>query len=465
MISYALITLLLQIFSYVFPPQTAYLTGSVVNTFFSVIIVFLAAYWLFKKDYRGWLVIAAEIILGGSGNYLNLDGVSLRTTLLIVSVIIYLFTFLKDDWQDFKTNHNFRFGVISIFALLLVTSLGAVNGYLHYHNLTSTIADLIPYGYFLYFLPLRRLLTNPDFIRETKKMLPAAIIIYSALFFFTFIGFSTGLFQVHDLYYWWWRDVVLGKATDLGFNFYRLVMDLQLLLVPIALYYANKIIQKTVEKLDYHLLALLLVTLSINLTRVYYLAFFIGLVALVSKIHWKRYTLTFASTLLFVFLSFTAIHFTTSLGKSLGWEIFGLRLQSIASPNLENSSLNRMILLPKIWEKIKTNPIVGEGLGATVTAFSPITKNTDTTPHFDWGYLEIWAELGAIGLLLWIALIIYTTYLLIKNKDSRFMLSALVSLLVINLTSPALFHVLGVIFLVFLLSNTVKESTKLTHAS
>ncbi|HLC70265.1 MAG TPA: O-antigen ligase family protein [Patescibacteria group bacterium] len=465
MIPYVLIALFLPAISYLFPPETNHLTGSVLNTAISIPIVFLSAYWLFKKDYRGWLIILGEFVLGGSGNYFSLNGVSLRTTLLIVSLIIYTFNFIKNDWQDFKTNPQFRYATLGILILLLVAALGVVNGYLNQHSLTSAVSDIIPYAYLLYFFPLRRLLNNPSFIPVLKKMLPGAIIAYSIIYFFTFVGFSAGLFQVHDLYYWWWRDVVLGKTTDLGFNFYRLVMDLQLLLVPLALYYVYNIIQKTAKKIDYYLLALLLISLGINLTRVYYLAFVVGLVFLANKTYWKRYLLTSATTLLFIFSSFTSIHLATSLGKSLGWEIFGLRLQSIASPQIEESSLSRMMLLPKIWEKIKTNPIIGEGLGATITAFSPIAKTTITTPHFDWGYLEIWTELGMIGLIIWITLIVLIAHLIIKNKKSRFLLSALVALLVINLTSPALFHVLGVMLLAYLLSTSFTDQTKLSRAS
>ncbi len=465
MLNYILAILLLQVTSYFFPPSTANITGSIVNTIFSLIIIFLAAYWLFKKDLRGWYIIFGEIILGGSGNYLALIGISLRTSLLIVAIIIYGLNYFKEDWRELKTDRFFFYSTLIILSLLLISSLAAINGYLHNNNPTRIVSDLIPYTYLLYFFPLRRLLTDQNFVGQITKLVPAAIVGYSIIFIFTFLGFSLGLFQVHNLYYWWWRDVVLGKATDLGFNFYRLVLDLHLILVPITIYYVNKVIEKQTKKIDYYILALLLVTLAINLTRVYYLAFAIGLVFLARKLNWKRWLVVSASSLAFIFLAFTTIHLTTSFGKSLGWEIFGLRIQSIAKPNLEESSLSRMILLPKIWEKIKSHPIIGEGLGSTVTAFSPVAKATITTPHFDWGYLEIWTEVGLIGLLLWLVLLIFIAYLLRQNKNSSCWLSILVTLLVINLTSPALFHVLGILLLVYLLASALASKTKLTHAS
>jgi len=115
-----------------------------------------------------------------------------------------------------------------------------------------------------------------------------------------------------------------------------------------------------------------------------------------------------------------------------------------------------MMLLPKIWEKIKTNPILGNGLGDTVTVYSPIFKKEITTSHYDWGYLEIIGEMGILGILIWMALI----WLLFKQtKNNQLSLSLLISLLIINITSPALFHVMGVILIIFLLSFLRKQES------
>jgi O-antigen ligase len=100
-------------------------------------------------------------------------------------------------------------------------------------------------------------------------------------------------------------------------------------------------------------------------------------------------------------------------------------------------------------EKIKNHPLLGNGLGDTVTVFSPVFKQNITTPHFDWGYLEIWAETGFIGLLAWCMLILHA----LKNTTRVYGYSAiLLTLLVINLTSPGLFHVMGVLLIAVLLA-------------
>ena len=93
------------------------------------------------------------------------------------------------------------------------------------------------------------------------------------------------------------------------------------------------------------------------------------------------------------------------------------------------------------------------------------TYETITTPHFDWGYLEMWAELGVIGALALLGLYIFTATLLIKKIKTApdwhdfdvGLLAGIVALLVMNITLPALFHVFGILFLVFVLTVAVKQ--------
>jgi O-antigen ligase len=154
------------------------------------------------------------------------------------------------------------------------------------------------------------------------------------------------------------------------------------------------------------------------------------------------------------------IHLGASRGQSLGLEIFGLRLQSIVTPALEESSLSRMLLLPKIIAKIKGHPFIGDGLADTVTVYSPVVKKEITTSQFDWGFLEIWAELGLVGLLAWASLISFLVYQLKQQYFTpAWQLGSIVVLGVITLTSPALFHVLGIVWL------TVLAATQPVRAS
>lgn len=89
-----------------------------------------------------------------------------------------------------------------------------------------------------------------------------------------------------------------------------------------------------------------------------------------------------------------------------------------------------------------------------MTAVSPRTGLPTTTRHFDWGYLELWTELGILGIISYVLFIILTLKKLSpKMSQTKPLASGLwagtAALLVMNITSPILFHVLGVSYLVF----------------
>lgn len=438
----------LRLFSYFFNPPTPLWPADWINTLAAAAIAAIAGYFLVKNDIRGWLIIAGEIILCGSGNILSLGPLSLRSALLILAVIIFFAKIIKE--KKLAQTLNLRQPVnILILSLLGWAALSAILGFINKHAPALVIADFIPYCFILYFYPLRELLANEKFRSTGMEMIIAAAIGNVAFVLFTLSGFSSGIFILQDYYYHWLRDVATGKITDVGLNYFRIVLNEQLLLVPLFILFAGKQIFKK-ERINLMIILSAAAIMAVNLTRIYYLALIVGLGFLFWKTNWRRTAKIAFVSLASIFIIFTALHLISSRGQNLGWEFFGLRLQSITAPQIEDSSLSRMLLLPKIIEKITTaDAIFGLGLGDTVTVFSPIFNKEITTPHFDWGYLEITAESGVIGLALWLLLIILLIRNIIKkqNQNGPILLSMIFVLLTINITSPALFHVFGILLI------------------
>jgi len=431
----------LRVFSYFFQP------GSIINIVLSAIIILTVAYFLIKKDERGWYIVAAEIILGGSGNLLDIKGISLRTLLLLTSLLIYFIFILKNKrlHEFIQTNKKF---VYAAAALLLWVIFAGINGFVSGHDYRTIIAETIPYLFLFYYFPLKDLLQKEQFRQTAFAMLCAAVFGNLIFILFTFIGYSSGIFQLFNPYYHWFRDIANGKITEYPFHYYRLVLNEQLLTVPLLIYFAQKIIKKF-SRLNLLIIIALLIILSINITRVYILALPVGLIFLFTRQNWKRWlSYSIACLLIFIF-SFTAIHMAASRGLSLGWEFFGLRLQSIVVPAIEDSSLSRLLLLPKISEKIQRHPLFGGGLGDEVTVYSPIFQANITTNQFDWGYLQMADELGILGTILYIFIMYVLVQDLFKRKKMG-LIAPLAALMVINITSPALFHVMGILLITIL---------------
>jgi len=456
---------------------------SYINYFLSFIILATTVYLLLKKDERGWYIIAGEIILGGGGGFFSINSTSLRTLLLICSLIIYTIQIINN--KKYKTIFKDSKIICYLFsAILLIVFISSTLGYYAGHNPHQIFADAIPYFFFLYYFPLCELWHSEKFKQTAFAMLGAAIIGNVIFVLLTFISYSSDILVLQDSYYHWFRNIVGGKITDLNNNFYRMVVNEHLLLVPVLLYFIYQIVarqdchserseeslstntnytyvngQRSLavarddknDKIFYHFIILsLLIIFSLNLTRIYILAYLIGLLFLFSRQYWKRWLIYSLGSIFIFILIFSSIHLAASRGQSFGWELLGLRIGSIASPSIEKSSLSRMMLLPKIWEKIKQKPLWGNGLGDTVTVYSPVVKKEITTTQFDWGYLEIIDEMGMVGFLIWLSFIFNLLFLILKKyriKNKRYILAMLISLLIINLTSPALFHVLGIILL------------------
>lgn len=439
---------LIRIFSYFFSPDTPLHPASFVNTALSVLILGTATYFIIKNDTRGWLIVAAEMILGGSGGYFQIFSISLRTWLAVASLGIYFIKKTK-NWRDLKIWDKNNLFLL----LILVVGLSALVGYKHEHNLKYIYSDLVPYFYLLYYYPLRELLKIDDFKNNIKNFITTAIIGNLIFILFTFFGFITNLLSITGNYYHWYRDVALGKITAISTGFYRITLDEQLLLIPMALILMAQILKKK-DKLKMFLYAALLILLAINITRIYILALGVGFIFLYKKENkrtWLKYGLL---SLVFFISSFSLLHLCASGGKSFGFELLGLRLGSIAAPQIENSSLSRLLLFPKIIEKIELHPIFGTGLGDIVSIYSPVFKMLITTTQFDWGYLEIAAEMGLLGFFVWLFVLSKIIKNLKTNADNKMFLPAVMALLTINLTSPALFHQLGIIFLTTIVALT-----------
>lgn len=441
----------IRLFSFYFPPEI-----SILNTIVSSAILLAIGYWLITKSQIGWLLIAAEMLLGGSGNFLSIGPIALRTALLFFSLAVWKIQKLLSGelLNVFKSEK--RFFYIS-FSLFLVVVIGALNGFMHGHLVKNIFSEFAPYLYFFYYFPLIELLKNQGSKQEVLQLLYAAVFGCTLFTLGTFIIYTSHLGVVQNSYYHWFRDISGGKITDLTNNYFRVVLSEHLALIPLLLYFVfkkgeNQFLRSTA-------ICSLVALYAVNLTRAYLLGLLAGLLVItLFKRSWEAARISVA-TLIGIIVFFSVIHCIASTNHTLGLEFFGLRIGSIVVPNIEDSSLSRLFLLPIILNKIKANPVLGTGLGDTITVYSPVVKQIITTTQFDWGFLQIQAELGILGSFGWLSLMTLISFLFIKNKNTVAM-GIFASLSVATLTGPVLFHTLGIICIVVLYATTLRLSTR-----
>ncbi len=436
-------------------------------------LVFTLIILYFKKPTYAWYLVLAEIFLGGSGHFVEFYGLSIRTLFLVVYVCLYT------GHQILTRHKRAELLIPRTLYLLLGTFIlsvlwAALSGMLHHNATKLIIQDVIPFAFFALLLPAHQLVKDkssyPFLIR-----LALVFIFGSALFsLLTLILFSTGTTLLQGSYYHWFRDIVGGKLTNMGNGFWRIVAPEHLLVLPITLVVSSLLMRQKRNTLLYAALLACLFILTINFSRGYFLALFVALIPLLYKHTFKQWFTTSAITCASILLIFCTTSFMASAGTTFGLELFGLRIQSFTSPRIEESTYTRSALLTPIVQKFKSHPIVGSGFGSTVTFINPVTQKEITTPQFDWGYFEIITEFGLIGALVYfflVAFIIYLTILYIKTTTLHpdflvGILGGLVSLLITNITAPALAHVFGILYLTFTLaiilhSDDMREKIKL----
>lgn len=432
---------------------------STLENWLTGIIILSLIFVYYKNPLWAWYFLLTEIFIGGAGQFLSLGTISLRSWILIIFIILYAWDFVfRGKFKKIKIP-KIAYYLILPFLILILSS--ALIGLANHHPLNQIIADLIPFTYLLLIIPAIDFWSE----KKTKEFLfngVLVLIIASSVWsLFNFILFTSGFHLIHDDYYKWLRDINLGKITQVTQYYYRIVFPEHLLIVPLILIIGSHWL-KYKDKLIYWLITAASLILALNFSRGYLLGLLIGLLFLKYKHSWKDWLKISLINLLAIGIIFTGINFVSSGGKSLGLEIAGLRLSSLTVPTIEESSNNRLLLLPAITKSISQQPIIGNGLGQTLEFINAKGK-IQHTAHFDWGYLEMWSEWGFVALFVFLMLILTTLTKLIKHKNqvlSLGLLAGLISLLVINLTAPALFHVLGVVYLTLLLSLTWRHENQ-----
>jgi len=432
---------------------------------FAIIIAFGIIY--FKNYTWAWYVVLGELLLGGAGHFFEFFGLSLRTLLLATFFFLWILHSASQLSLRHRTfiQHRIFYWLIPLAVFLFI---GFVQGVLNGHRAVAIVQDLLPYGFFALLLPAYHLFQE----KETQAYLVRLLLVFilgSALFsLFTFLYYSGGFGELQDAYYHWFRNGAAGKITDMGNHFFRIVTPEHLLLTPLALLICSLIMRtERHNPLWYAFLFLALLTLVLDLSRIYAIAFTAGLVILAYKHNKLRWIAVSGAALAVTVLLFFSVHFLASRGTSFGWELFAGRAASIAQPELETSAYTRTALLEPAIALIKENPVFGNGLGATITYLNPITYRTVRTSAFDWGYLEMLAELGILGTLAFLSVIGLGIAEIIKKIRSApdwhdfyvGLLAGSVAFLFMNITFPALFHVFGIVWFVFVLTFAMKPHT------
>lgn len=416
----------------------------------------------------GFIILLTELVVGSQGYLLSIGGIehrlSLRIGLWIVVMSIWL---VKDRHNIFKTKalkpYYFGFSLLLI-ALVISYAIAYWSG----NDLALIGLEGKRWVYLLTILPAVMVFKDRS-IRQKLFIVLLAASLWLAfktivlLFIFSHdIGFK-------ETIYAWLRYNYLGEVTKLPNNFYRIFLQSQIFSVlafffTLSLFFKNLINNhwRLNKKIWFYGLftALSLTAILISLSRSFWLGVVVAFIisALGALIIIKPKIKNFCLICLFgLGVGLTSLIF---LFITISWPYpkalfsFNTSLLTDRANTSEPAAASRWALLPIMKQAIIERPILGYGLGKTLTyktsdprIIQSSATGEYTTYAFEWGWLDIWLKLGLLGLivyLIFLSLIIKQIWLN-KNKPAILWpaLASLLALIVLNIFTPYLNHPLG----------------------
>jgi hypothetical protein len=415
-------------------------------------LIVLVGLWLaFKRPtWLAWATLA-ELVIGGKGYlfWTVVDGekISIRMALFLLLMIAAFWQTAKSKHVEFPKTLRWPIALLLLWVIAM-SAVGLMRGF----GSAAVWADMNAYLYLAIIWPWW------IFFRRHPQWQKFALVIVLAGA--TMIGFKSWLMQLlfaqniqsTEILYAWIRQTGIGEITLISKNVYRIFFQGQIYaLLGFIIAFIGYV--RHYHRPWWGVAALgssLGVYLSLSRSLWLGLAVAVGIFA-VMEIHRRQWLslrrfLILLPLSVFVWMMATwAINFPyiiTPPGRTSNADAVVARLKSAGSTQASTARANQ---IPPLLTAIRSNPITGQGFGATIMYYStdPRIKGNRTTSAFELGYLDMLFHFGLIGLALfgWWLWIVWQR--LRTNPAYAIWLWPTVGLVAVHLTTPYLNHPLG----------------------
>lgn len=425
----------------------------------------------FKWPAAGMGVVLAELMIGGFGYLLSLPtdifarGVSLRMSLMAGYFAGAGLNALVDRvWKYWRLK---EIVILEVWIFVLGMFIGGLIRGLQLGQ-TFIVGDANAWIFLLYLVPV--LDVAHRFGSKLKKSVVGAAL--AALCWLPFKMLLVFYIFTHQLnisgwLYTWIRDTRVGEITDLHNGLYRVFFQSSvysvLALGFLVAFWIEKRGLNKLQNLWPGLVAVLCGSaVLLGLSRSFWLGATISVLLVLvlgltrcwqgSEIKFFGWavvkSLAVAGVSLILVLGFWRVPIPHAVGGSV-FDIFMARA-SVSDP----AASSRWNLLPVMWQKIREQPILGSGLGGTLTYQSQdprvLAQNPEgmvTTYAFEWGWLGFWIKFGIFGVLIMGWLMVSLAWRAWRSKYPWWLrigiLAGTACLVVIHFFTPYLDHPLG----------------------
>jgi len=450
------------------------------NIAFFIIIILTAVLAFYRLEY-GLFIMLGELFIGSFGYlfYFESGGfkISIRIALWLIIMSIWLAKILLNLVKTKQLNIIFLKSKYFnyFFILFIIIAWGAVNGFINKNSFGNLFFDFDNWIYFLTVFPIFQVLRDEKNLKIIKQIFILAIswLSIKTLLLAYFFSHEYDYFSL-DLYRWV-RLSGAGEITSVVPGFSRIFMQSHIFVLIgffiLLFYLLKKIIDGSSTFKNFFSPYFLFLTLSlaaiiISFSRSFWLGLAAGglvvwLIAIFKlKINLKKFILFNLSVLSVIIFSLILIAIVVKFplpSPSGGFNAVNLFENRATAISGEAGASSRWQLLPPLWHKIKTSPLIGRGFGTTVTyksndprILATSSKGEYTTYAFEWGWLDVWLKLGLLGLLAY--LILFAKIIFDGLKNGSYLALALgiglIVLAAVNMFSPYVNHPLGISYLI-----------------
>jgi O-antigen ligase len=462
------------------------------NIAFFIIVLLCLVLAIIKLEY-GVYVIFVELFIGSLGYLFSFslgnNNISVRIALWLIIMSIWL---VKSIINVIKTKRIslpiFKSSYFKYFLLFFAFIIWAfANGILNKNSLHDVFFDFNGWLYFTLIFPVYDVF-NPTESSERNNKISGFMQIFTACLawltfetFFLLFAFSHGLTGIIESLYHWVRDTGVGEITQMQGGFYRIFFQSHIyvligffIFLLLALNYnKNEKIYKT-KSLNYWLFSILLLAVNIiSFSRSNWIGLIAGLAAVsmifIYQKKWRKLGLLVLLVFINLIVSLGLIVLIAKFpypSATANFNTADLLSERASDISSESGVSSRWSLLPKLFAKIESGPVLGKGYGTTVTYQSKdpriLAANPTgeyTTYAFEWGWLDIWLKLGILGLLSYFLLLYIIIFKNIRKNtnlddDKQIinfsLLLGLFIIIAVSFFSPYMNHPLGIGYLILL---------------
>ncbi|MFA6504214.1 MAG: glycosyltransferase [Patescibacteria group bacterium] len=451
------------------------------------VIAGLTVTWLsYKRPAVGLAIVLTELMIGGFGYLLNLPlnlfvrWVSLRMILMAGFIGGWgLNAMISKVWKYWKTKELFILQVwVFVGGIVLGGFIRGLQTGQHF-----IFQDINAWFFLLYFIPVLDVAHRfaDDLKKQVSNSSVAALLWLPIKVLLTFYVFTHAL-PIADWFYTWVRDTRVGEITPIGDFAYRIFFQSTIYgALAISFVFAwwiekgawrskddrkqNDIVETGVRILSLVTVTLCGAAIFLSLSRSFWLGLSVGLfsIAMLGLTSVKNSNL---KTNLFKILKAVMVGMAACV-CALGLIFFVWRLPIPNAPSGsiwdlfigrastgDPASASRWNLWPAMWQQIASEPILGHGLGSTVTYRSQdprvLQTNPDgmyTTSAFEWGWLSFWIKFGIFGILIMGWLMISIAWRVWKSDYDWWIrvgvVGGTIAISVVHFLTPYLDHPLG----------------------